>query len=127
MDRTGSKNSNWRGGKASHPLYGIYNEMLHRCRNPKHKGWRNYGGRGIKVCKRWQNDFWAFVEDMGPRPEGRTASGKRPAFVLDRINNDGDYKPINCRWADQSTSVLNRRESAYAGWRRWNDSRKKAA
>jgi hypothetical protein len=126
MCRPGQSNPNWRGGKASHPLYGIYNEMLHRCRNPKHKSWLNYGGRGISVCERWL-DFWTFIEDMGPRPEGRTASGARPAFLLDRIDNDGNYEPANCRWADQRTSVLNRRDSAYDGFRRTNAARKAAA
>lgn len=83
----GESNPNWRGGKASHPLYGIYNEMVHRCRNPRHVRWPSYGGRGIYVCDRWKEDFWVFVKDMGPRPEGRTESGKRPLFLLDRIES----------------------------------------
>ena len=108
-DHAGDKNPNWRGGKSSHPLYWIYNEMILRCTNPSNARWDDYGGRGITVCQRWIDDFWNFIEDMGPRPEGRTLSGKRPAYVLDRIDNDGNYEPSNCRWADQTTSVVNRR------------------
>lgn len=104
---TSSRNPNWQGGKRTHPLYRTYNNMLQRCGNPNNPSWRRYGGRDIKVCERWCDDFWNFVEDMGPRPEGVTASGW-PAYILDRIDNDGDYSPENCRWADHTTSVLNR-------------------
>lgn len=102
------ENSNWRGGKSFHPLYGIYNEMVARCTNPTHKRWADYGGRGIKVCARWRDDFWHFVSDMGPRPEGTSASG-RTLWTLDRRNNDGDYSPENCRWVDNYTQTHNRR------------------
>lgn len=109
-DRDGEHNPNWRGGKASHPLYWIYNDMVRRCIEPSHKRWASYGGRGIRVCQRWLDDFWAFVEDMGERPEGRTASGSRALYVLDRIDNDGNYEPSNCRWTTYSVSGSNRRE-----------------
>lgn len=104
----GSNNPRWTGGKTKHPLNDVYNEMLARCLRPNHKRYASYGGRGITVCKRWRNDFWAFVSDMGERPEGQLPSG-RAAWSLDRINNDGPYAPDNCRWASASQQNANRR------------------
>lgn len=83
--------------KESHPLYRAYWGMRSRCADKKD---RDYGGRGIKVCQRWVDDFWNFVADMGPRPDG---------LSLDRKNNDGDYTPDNCRWASRKEQVDNRR------------------
>lgn len=104
--KLGESNPNWRGGKSSHELYDTYNDMLGRCTRPTHHRWSSYGGRGIDVCQRWRDDFWNFVDDMGPRPAG---------FSIDRIDNDGDYEPSNCEWADQSQQSKNRRQSAYKG------------
>jgi hypothetical protein len=98
--RHGEANSNWRGGKTEHPLYGSYNEMLARCTRPDHPRYADYGGRGITVCDRWRSDFWAFVDDMGDRPEGQS---------LDRVDNDGPYSPDNCRWATSAQQRANRR------------------
>jgi len=86
-------------GKVS-PTYQSWRDMKRRSQNPNHKYYNYYGGRGIKVCKRWQN-FANFLEDMGERPENTT---------LDRIDNGGNYEPGNCRWATPKQQVQNRRE-----------------
>lgn len=87
------------GGKNLTPIYAAWLAMRQRCSNPRNPKYSDYGGRGIRVCDRW-NVFENFLADMGERPEGMT---------LDRINNDGNYEPGNCRWADRLTQQGNTR------------------
>lgn len=80
--------------------YRIWAGMQQRCSNPNRPEYPNYGGRGIRVCERW-GDFELFLGDMGPRPGLE--------YSIDRINNDGNYEPGNCRWATKSEQQSNRR------------------
>ena len=94
---------NFRHGKAHRtPEYGVWASMIQRCSNPRVNGFHNYGGRGIKVCTRW-TAFASFFADMGYRPT--------PLHQLDRINNDGDYEPANCRWATKEEQMKTRRQT----------------
>jgi len=88
--------------KRHHPLYVTYSDMRRRCYMSQNRNFKYYGARGINVCDRWLEDFWAFVSDMGDKPT--------PKHTLDRINNDGNYEPSNCRWATQSEQLKNRRK-----------------
>lgn len=83
------------------PEYYIWKCMRQRCNNPKSHKYPIYGGRGITVCERW-NDFHNFISDMGTRPN--------KDYSIDRINNDGNYEPQNCRWSTRSEQMRNRRE-----------------
>ena len=86
--------------KTKHPSYYSWQNMKARCYNPNATGYEKWGGRGITVCDEWRDDFWQFATDMGSKPTG---------FTLDRIDNDGDYTPDNCRWATHSDQIHNQR------------------
>jgi hypothetical protein len=81
--------------------YGCYRAMIARCEDPKTHGYYLYGGRGIRVCKRWRESFLAFLKDLGPRPSLDHSLG--------RINHDGPYAPGNVRWETREEQVASRR------------------
>ena len=78
--------------------YSVWRQMKNRCSNPKNAGYKRYGGRGIKVCDRWQ-EFKNFWQDMGPRPTEK--------HTIERVDNDGNYEPTNCKWATQKEQRRN--------------------
>lgn len=98
------RKANLKHGMTRTPIYGVWLAMRRRCENPSVERYPEYGGRGIKVCERWQK-FENFFADMGPRPSD--------SHSIERENNDGDYEPSNCRWATVDEQVYNKRTTRF--------------
>jgi hypothetical protein len=82
--------------------YRVWMNMKGRCLYSKHTSYKNYGGRGVRVCKRWLNSFEDFLADVGRAPG--------PEYTIDRIDNDGNYEPGNVRWATWAQQTNNKRK-----------------
>ena len=101
LQRDISRRQSTTHGMSKTPEYRAWIDMIARCTNRDHADWADYGGRGITVCVRWRRSFSGFLADMKRRPMRKS---------LDRINNDGNYEPGNCRWSTAYEQVHNRRK-----------------
>lgn len=88
-------------GLSKNNIYAIWSNMKARCNNPKHEKFKDYGGRGIKVCKEWNDSFINFLNDMGFQPN--------KSYSIDRIDVDGNYCPENCKWSTPLEQSKNKR------------------
>lgn len=94
-------------GKSDSRAYKVWQDMRRRCRDPRRKAYKHYGGRGIAVCARWQS-FADFLADMGEPGDGMS---------LDRIDVNGNYEPGNCRWVTLADQKRNKRTTVFTEWR----------
>lgn len=93
------------GNPSKHPLYQTWDGIKKRCYQINATGYKNYGGRGIKMCDNWKNSFWTFVSDMGNKPFS--------ACTIERLNTNDHYNKDNCIWATAKEQAENRRNNIY--------------
>lgn len=110
--KSGTENHSFKHGMSHSRLYRIWLCMRRRCYDERNIGYKYYGGRGIGVCDEWRNSFEAFRD-------WALANGYRDDLTIDRIDVNGNYEPLNCRWTDISTQLKNRRK-----WKRAEQSKK---
>lgn len=93
-------------GKSKEKLYNVYRNIKYRCYNSNCHIYKNYGGKGVKVCDDWLNDFMSFYN-------WAHSNGYQEGLSIDRIDVNGDYEPSNCRWSDNTTQANNRSNTIY--------------
>ena len=103
-DRNGYKNPNYKHGLKNTRLFSIWNNIKTRCYNSNSPAYKHYGGRGITICDEWRDDFKAFYD-------WAVSHGYQDNLTIDRINNDGNYEPNNCRWVTIKIQSINRRNN----------------
>jgi hypothetical protein len=98
-----NREKNLKHGMSNSSIYRLWHNIMRRCYDPKNLAYKNYGGRGIKVCKRWHS-FELFYKDMGEKPKGKS---------IERKNNNGNYSPSNCKWETKLIQANNTRKNIY--------------
>lgn len=97
-------------GMSRHPLDNVFDNMLKRCYDPKNHRYKTYGGRGIKICDEW-------LDDRGEFYRWGLANGWEKGLTIDRVDNDGDYTPDNCRFTDRYQQMNNTTRNVYLTWK----------